>query len=106
MVRNATGDGPVDALYRAIDDAVGSTHELASYSIRSVTEGADAVGEVTVLIGFTGAYFRGAAKSTDVLYASAAAYIDALNQLEAFRDDEESRQFIASGIMSSFNGEN
>jgi 2-isopropylmalate synthase len=102
---SATGDGPVDALYRAIDEAVGSTHELASYSIRSVTEGADAIGEVTVLIGFAGAFFRGSARSTDVLYASAAAYVHALNQLESFREDEESKQFIAAGIMDSFNGE-
>jgi 2-isopropylmalate synthase len=102
---SATGDGPVDALYRAIDDAVGTAHELASYSIRSVTEGADAIGEVTVLIGYAGAFFRGSARSTDVLYASAAAYVHALNQLESFRDDEESRQFIADGIMNSFNGE-
>jgi 2-isopropylmalate synthase len=102
---SATGDGPVDALYRAIDEAVGSAHELASYSIRSVTEGADAIGEVTVLIGFAGAFFRGSARSTDVLYASAAAYVHALNQLESFREDEESKQFIAAGIMDSFNGE-
>lgn len=102
--RGASGDGPVDALYRAINQAVGSPHELASYSIRSVTEGADAVGEVTVLVSHSGAFFRGTAQSTDVLHASAAAYLDALNQLEAFREDEESQRFVGNGIMNSFDG--
>ncbi len=104
MHNSATGDGPVDALYRAINKAVGSAHELASYSIRSVSEGADAVGEVTVLVGHAGAFFRGTAQSTDVLYSSAAAYVNALNQLEAFRDDEESKRFVGNGIMNSFDG--
>lgn len=102
--RAATGDGPVDALYTAINDAVGSTHELASYSIRSVSEGADAVGEVTVLVSHSGAFFRGTAQSTDVLFSSAAAYVDALNQLESFREDEESKRFVGDGIMNSFDG--
>ena len=104
MLGKATGDGPVDALYRAINEAIGDTHELASYSIRSVSEGADAVGEVTVLLGHAGAFFRGTAQNTDVLTASASAYIDALNQLEAYREDEESRKFVGHGIMNSFNG--
>ncbi len=102
--RGASGDGPVDALYRAINQAVGSAHELANYTIRSVTEGADAVGEVTVLVSHAGAYFRGTAQSTDVLHSSAAAYIDALNQLEAYREDEESQRFVGDGIMNSFDG--
>ena len=99
-----TGDGPVDAIYRAINYAVGSAHELESYSIRSVSEGADAIGEVTVLVGEGGAYFKGTAKSTDVLQASADAYIDALNHLEAYRSDEENVAFVGNGIMRSFQG--
>ncbi len=100
----ASGDGPVDAIYRAIDHATGSAHDLVSYSIRSVTEGADAMGEVTVLISYNGAYFRGLARHTDVLQASADAYIEALNQLEAFRADEGSVAFVTGGIMQSFQG--
>lgn len=101
----ATGDGPVDAVYRAIDHAVGSSHELSSYTIRSVSEGADAIGEVTVLISYGGAFFKGWARSTDVLQASADAYLDALNHLEAFRTDErESVAFVTGGIMQSFQG--
>jgi 2-isopropylmalate synthase len=99
-----TGDGPVDAVYRAINHAVGSTHELESYSIRSVSEGADAIGEVTVLVGENGAYFKGRAQHTDVIQASADAYIDALNHLEAYRSDEENMAFVGNGIMRSFQG--
>ena len=100
----ADGDGPVDAVYKAIDQATGSHHDLISYSIRSVSEGADAMGEVTVLISDGGAYFRGIARSTDVLQASADAYVEALNQLEAFRTEEKSVAFVGNGIMQSFQG--
>lgn len=100
----ATGDGPVDAIYRAINHAVGSAHELESYSIRSVSEGADAIGEVTVLVGQGGAFFKGTARNTDVLQASADAYINALNHLEAFRSEEENLAFVGNGIMRSFQG--
>ncbi|MGI9175714.1 MAG: 2-isopropylmalate synthase [Rhodothermales bacterium] len=102
ITEQATGDGPVDALYRAIDHALGTAHELASYAIRSVTEGADALGEVTVLIAFSGAYFRGQARHTDVLQASANAYLDALNQLAAHHAEQESVSFVGQGIMQSF----
>lgn len=99
-----TGDGPVSALYSALDAATGQPHELVSYSIRSVSEGADAVGEVTALIGHSGAFFRGVARHTDVLQASAEAYLDALNQLEAYRNDRNGVRFAGEGIMSSFGG--
>ena len=99
-----TGDGPVDAIYRAINHAVGSAHELESYSIRSVSEGADAIGEVTVLVGQGGAFFKGTARHTDVIQASADAYINALNHLEAYRSEEENMAFVGNGIMQSFHG--
>jgi 2-isopropylmalate synthase len=102
--RKATGDGPVDALYRAIDRAVGESHRLMHYSIRSVSEGADAVGEVSVVIGSGEQSFEGDASHTDVLRASADAYVAALNRLAWHRSHEggESVQFINEGIMSSF----
>ncbi len=100
----ADGDGPVNAIYKAIDQATGSHHDLVSYAIRSVTEGKDAMGEVTVLIGQGGAFFRGVARSTDVLQASADAYIEGLNQLESFRSARKSVEFVGEGIMQSFKG--
>ncbi|NNE68794.1 MAG: 2-isopropylmalate synthase, partial [Rhodothermales bacterium] len=91
--RGATGDGPIDALYRAIDHAVDESHDLVNYNIRSVTEGADALGEVSVLIGIGGPCFNGRASGTDVVLASAQAYINALNNLAAFRSEEEAVRF-------------
>ena len=98
----ATGDGPIDALYCAIDNAVNDGHDLISYSIRSISEGADAFGEVSVLISFGGPCFSGKATSTDVIQASAEAYMNALNSLAAYRADEESVHFVSKGIMQAF----
>lgn len=100
----ASGDGPINAVYKAIDQATGSHNDLVSYAIRSVSEGADAMGEVTVLIGDAGVFFRGVARSTDVLKASAEAYIEALNQLASFRVDQKSVDFVGDGIIQSFQG--
>jgi len=100
----ATGDGPVDALFRAMDHAVNEAHDLVNYTIRSISEGADALGEVSVLISMDGPCFAGRASSTDVLRASAEAYIHALNSLAAFRADEESVRFVNDGIMQAFHG--
>jgi len=97
----AEGDGPVAAIYKAIDMAAGSHHGLVSYAIRSVGEGKDAMGEVTVLISEYGTLFRGVARHTDVLQSSANAYVQALNQLEAFRASG-GEEFASDGIMQSF----
>ena len=102
VLRIATGDGPVDALFRALDHTVGSSHELASYQIRAVTEGSDALGEVTVLLREGGTFFRGVARHTDVLQASADAYVEALNQLATHHADRRSVAFVGHGIMDSF----
>ncbi|MBO6575125.1 MAG: 2-isopropylmalate synthase [Rhodothermales bacterium] len=102
--RGATGDGPIDALYRAIDHAVDESHDLVNYSIRSITEGADALGEVSVLIGIGGPCFNGRASGTDVVLASAQAYINALNSLASFRSEEEAVRFVGDGIMRAFEG--
>jgi 2-isopropylmalate synthase len=101
-VEQATGDGPVDALYNAIDLAVGSPHKVLSYSIRSVSEGSDALGEATVLLNYGNVAFRGVARDSDVLQASAKAYMEALNKLETFRSNQENEVFVRGGIMDSF----
>ena len=100
----ATGDGPIDALFRAIDHAINEGHDLINYTIRSISEGADAFGEVSVLISLGGPCFAGKASSTDVVHASAEAYMNALNSLAAHRADQESIQFVNTGIMQAFDG--
>ncbi len=76
----ATGDGPVDAAYRAIDDAVGMSGRLLDYRINSVSSGKDALGEVFLRVMFKGKSFTGRAIGTDVLKASIEAYINAVNK--------------------------
>jgi 2-isopropylmalate synthase len=78
---SASGDGPVDATYKAIDRIVGLRTELEDYAIRAVTSGKDAIGEVTVRIKDGGRTFVGHGASTDVIEASAKAYVDAINKL-------------------------
>lgn len=76
----STGDGPVDAAFKAIERAVGMAFKLESYSIRAVTEGKDALGEVNVKISTSGKHLAGKGVSTDVIEASVKAYINAINR--------------------------
>jgi 2-isopropylmalate synthase len=74
-----TGDGPIDAVFQAINQASGVAAKLSDFSIGAVTEGQDALGEVSVVLdvnGFTGA---GQGVSTDIIDAAARAYVRALS---------------------------
>ena len=77
----AIGDGPVDAVYKAIAALTGSTAKLMRYEIRAVTSGTEAMGEVTVQLEVGGNRVVGRGASTDVIEASAKAYVDGLNRL-------------------------
>ena len=79
----ACGDGPVDAAYEAIRGATGLSPKLDSYSIRAVTGGKEALGEATVRIVENGRVYIGRGVSTDIIEASAKAYVDAINRLVA-----------------------
>jgi len=85
----AIGAGPVDAAFRAIDQLVGIEVNLIEYDVHSVTAGIDALGEVTVRIRDKGAedgkIFGGYGADTDIIAASAQAYMAALNRLLAAR---------------------
>lgn len=76
----ATGDGPVDAAFNAIERAVGMTFVLEDYSLRAVTEGKDALGEVTVRISKDGKLFVGRGVSTDIIESGVRAYLNAINR--------------------------
>ena len=76
----AVGDGPVAAAYTAIDAITGFRGRLLDYSIRAVSRGRDAIGEVSVHVDFNGRTFTGKAASTDVVDASARAYLHAVNK--------------------------
>jgi len=77
----ACGDGPVDAAYEAIREATGLSPKLENYSIRAVTGGKEALGEATVRIKENGRTFVGRGVSTDIIEASAKAYVDAINRM-------------------------
>ncbi len=76
----ARGDGPIDAAFKAIDRIVKEGYQLASYTIHSVTEGEDALGEVTVRLKKGGRIIVGRGLSTDIFEASLKAYINAINK--------------------------
>ena len=78
---SAWGDGPVDASYRAIEQAAESSASVEEYAIHAVTSGREAMGEVTVQVTEAGRTAKGRGVSTDVIEASAKAYVDALNRL-------------------------
>jgi 2-isopropylmalate synthase len=79
----ATGHGPVDAVYRALERIVAIPLSLENYEIRSVGSGKDALGEVTVRMRSASHVVHGRGLSTDVVEASALAYVDVLNKLAA-----------------------
>ncbi len=78
---SGVGDGPVDAVLNAIDAITGLKGRLQDYQLRAVTSGKDALGEVSVKVDFDGTVVPGKASSTDVVEASARAYLNALNRL-------------------------
>src|SRR6266571_7002004 len=78
---SGVGDGPVDAALAAIDAITGLKGRLQDYAIRAATSGKDALGEVAVKVDFDGTLVSGKGSSTDVIEASARAYLSALNRM-------------------------
>jgi 2-isopropylmalate synthase len=78
---HAEGGGPVDATFKAIEEIVNSETELQLYSVNNITSGTDAQGEVTVRLERGGSIVNGQGADTDIVIASAKAYINALNKI-------------------------
>ena len=83
---HAQGDGPVDAVFKAIESVVDSGCELQLYSVSNITGGTDSQGEVTVRVAKNGRIVNGRGSDTDIIAASAKAYISAINR--AMQDTE------------------
>ncbi|HJW03077.1 MAG TPA: alpha-isopropylmalate synthase regulatory domain-containing protein, partial [Azospira sp.] len=79
----ASGGGPVDATFKAIESVAGSGAELLLYSVNAITTGTDAQGEVTVRLSKGGRIVNGQGADTDIVIASAKAYLNALNKLHS-----------------------
>lgn len=77
----AVGDGPIEAVFRALERATGIVLELKNFELRGVTMGDDAQGEVTVTIEYNGRSQRGRGTSTDIVEAGALAYLDVINRI-------------------------
>ncbi|MBE9077361.1 2-isopropylmalate synthase [Romeria aff. gracilis LEGE 07310] len=77
----AIGTGPVDAVYKAINRVVDIPNDLIEFSVQSVTAGIDAMGEVTIRLRHKDRIYAGHAANTDIVVASADAYVNALNRL-------------------------
>src|SRR5262245_8927564 len=77
------GDGPVDATFKAIESLAASGAELLLYSVNAVTQGTESQGEVTVRLAKGGRVVNGVGADTDIVVASAKAYVNALNRLQS-----------------------
>lgn len=89
-----TGDGPVDACYKAVEKIIGSGAKVAHYGIQAVTGGMDAQGEVTVKLQISGKEVSGRGTSTDILEASVRAYLFAINKVAAHGLPQQSAQHL------------
>jgi 2-isopropylmalate synthase len=94
---NATGDGPVDAVFNAIHAVMPHDAVLRLFQVHAVTEGTDAQAQVSVRLEEDGRIATGQAADTDTLTASAKAYVNALNNLLA-RKEKSAPNAIASGF--------
>jgi 2-isopropylmalate synthase len=95
---NATGDGPVDAVFNAIQAVVPHAAILRLFQVHAVTEGTDAQAQVSVRLEEDGRIATGAAADTDTLTASAKAYVNALNNLFARKEKTAPQARVASGF--------
>ena len=92
----AIGDGPVDAIFKAVERVTGIAANLKEFSVRGVTSGKDAQGEVSLELEVENNdhKFRGRAASTDIIEASAEAYINAVNAIASRNDRGKQREVI------------
>ena len=82
----ASGSGPIDATFKAIEVVLSSGADLELYSVNAITRGTDSQGEVGVRLSKSGRVVNGQGADTDIIVASAKAYLDALNKLGAGMD--------------------
>lgn len=77
----ASGDGPVDAAYNSIERITGIKTRLEEYDIEALTSGKDAIGQVSVKISFDNKIYKGRGSDTDIIVASAKAFLNAINKI-------------------------
>ena len=87
IVDAATGTGPVDAVYQAINRVIGVENRLTEFRVDAVTEGIDSLGDVTIRIESNSDVYVGRGSDTDIIVASAKAYMNALNRALSVIED-------------------
>jgi 2-isopropylmalate synthase len=93
----AIGTGPVDAVYKAINRVVNVPNQLIEFSVKSVTGGIDAIGEVTIRLRYEDKIYSGRSAETDIIVASAKAYLNALNRLYgALQKESKTQEVVAT----------
>ena len=80
--QNATGDGPVDAAFKAIEAATGIEVALRKFELRAVTEGEDAQGEAIVNVEYNLRTYRGSSVSTNIVESATQAFLEVINRIE------------------------
>jgi 2-isopropylmalate synthase len=80
--RSASGDGPVDAAFKAIEDATGLRPALQKFELRSLTEGEDAQGEAVVYVNHGERSYRGSSVTTDIVESATRAFLEVINRIE------------------------
>ena len=91
-VGHGTGDGMVDACFKAISELVGREPRLDRYAVKAITGGTDALGEVSCLVTDDGVTVTGQGSHTDIIQASALAYVNALNKLDYRRQHRQQQR--------------
>ncbi|MBU6379195.1 MAG: 2-isopropylmalate synthase [Gammaproteobacteria bacterium] len=81
--RSASGDGPVDAAFKAIEEATGVHPVLQKFELRSLSEGEDAQGEAVVYVNHNDRSYRGASVTTDIVESASRAFLEVINRIES-----------------------
>ena len=80
--RSASGDGPVDAAFKAIEEITGINPSLQKFELRSLSEGEDAQGEAIVYVNFQDRSYRGSSATTDIVESATRAFLEVINRIE------------------------
>jgi 2-isopropylmalate synthase len=83
--QESTGDGPVDASFKAIETATGIPVTLRKFEVRSVSMGEDAQGEAVVTVEYNGRAYRGSSVTTDIVESGVRAFLEVVNRIESMR---------------------
>jgi 2-isopropylmalate synthase len=89
--RTATGDGPVDAAFKAIEAATGIAVALRKFEVQAVSEGEDAQGEARVYVEYNRRSYRGASVSTNIVESGTRAFLEVINRIELAQAGTRSR---------------